>query len=204
MKTPSGTGKRLALIFSITLFSIMGILMAAEPAMPILGRIPDFTLTERSGKAVRRSDLDGKVWIADFVFTRCAGVCPLMTSRMQGLQEKLRGEPGIRLVSFSVDPDYDTPAVLSAYAQKFHADPEKWVFLTGPETVIFRLSEQHFHLGVSEIPLAERAAADQPVLHSTKFVLVDQAGRIRGYYDSEDAGARDSLLRDAASLLRAG
>ena len=178
--------------------------MAAEPAMPILGRIPDFTLTERSGKTVRRSDLDGKVWIADFVFTRCAGACHLMTSRMQELQEKLRAEPGIRLVSFSVDPDYDTPAVLSAYAQKFHADPEKWVFLTGPKTVIYRLSEQHFHLGVSEIPLAERAAADQPVLHSTKFVLVDQAGRIRGYYDSEDVDARDSLLRDAASLLRAG
>ena len=198
--------------------------------LPIYGTVPDFTLTERSGKKFGAADLKGKVWIADFIFTRCAGACPLMSTRMSKLRSRLAGEPELRFVSFSVDPEHDTPEVLSAYAEKFKADPEKWLFLTGERAALYRLSEQHFHLGVQEIPAAaltpdgrvrrrrdqgeSRPAAGreldtQSVSHSSKFALVDREGRIRGYYDGDslpgpEADPLARLLRDARALVRAG
>ena len=92
------------------------------------GAVPDFTLTERSGSPVSLSDLKNKVWVADFIFTRCAGQCPLMSQKLNQLQRKLKG---VQFVSFSVDPGTDTPKVLSDYAKLYSADPEKWFFLTG-------------------------------------------------------------------------
>ncbi len=171
--------------------------------LPVYGRVPEFTLTERSSSEARLSDLKGKVWIADFIFTHCAGVCPLMSGRMKNLQEKLGHFPDIRFVSFSVDPERDTPEVLNRYAGRYQADPVKWLFLTGDKDTIRRLSEQHFHLGVGEIPVEERENLDQSVQHSSKFVLVDGGGKIRGYYDSESESALEKLVHDAESLLGA-
>ena len=164
------------------------------------GKIPDFSLTERSGKKITASDLAGRVWIADFIFTRCAGPCPLMSNRMKEIQKQLAGEPDVRLVSFSVDPGHDTPKVLKKYAERYEADRDRWLFLTGDQSQIYRLAEQHFHLGVEEIPVEERQAADQPVRHSTKFVLVDKQGRVRGYYDSENPQSTEQLIKDVKQL----
>lgn len=172
-------------------------------ALPVLGEIPPFKLTERGGETVGLGDLKGKVWVADFIFTRCAGVCPLMSSNMKSLQTVLEAEQGIRFVSFSVDPDYDSPAALAEYGRRFGADTAKWFFLTGDRAEIYRLAEQHFHLGVGEVPPEEREALDQAIRHSSKFVLVDRAGRIRGYYDGE-GGRLDDLIRDATGLLKGG
>lgn len=171
-------------------------------ALPIYGTVPDFSLTERSGAIVRDADLRGQVWIANFIFTRCAGVCPLMTRKMKWIQDRPEGSPNIRLVSFSVDPEHDTPQVLAEYAKKFSADPEQWLFLTGDKEKIYALSEQHFLLGVGPIPPEERQALDQRVRHSSRFVLVDPKLRIRGYYDSEAEGNLEDLVRDALSLLK--
>ena len=173
-----------------------------KPAdLPVYGQIPEFTLAERSLSKVTRSDLEGKIWIADFIFTHCAGVCPLMSSKMKGLQEKLGHYPDIRLVSFSVDPERDTPEVLARYGERYQADPVTWLFLTGDKEIIYRLSAQHFHLGVEEIPAQKREALDQSVRHSSKFALVDGSGKIRGYYDSESSMALEQLVKDAERLL---
>lgn len=168
---------------------------------PVYGVIPDFKLTERDGRMVQAQDLKGSVWIADFIFTRCMGICPMMSSKMRLLQEKLKDQPGVRLVSFSVDPEYDTPEILKKYAERFSADPQKWFFLTGDKAQIYKLSEQHFYLGVSEIPEAEREAPDQKINHSSKLALIDREGKIRGYYDTDHERFMEPLLKDLKEVL---
>src|SRR3954465_7347630 len=113
-----------------------------------LWKVDDFSLTERSGKQVQRSDLSGKVWVADFVFPRCAGPCAQVSANMAHLQKQLAGRTGVVLVSFTVDPDYDTPKVLSRYADRYEADPERWLFLTGKVSEVYPLIVNSFHLGV--------------------------------------------------------
>jgi len=169
--------------------------------LPTYAQVPEFILTERNTKTVSLSDLKGKVWIANFMFTHCAGICPLMSNKMKSLQETLSDSFGIRFVSFSVDPERDTPEVLSRYAERYQADPIKWFFLTGDKKTIYNLSAQHFHLGVEEIPQEKKEDLDQSVQHSSKFVLVDIKGKIRGYYDSENPTALEQLVKDAESLL---
>lgn len=176
-------------------------LLKISTELPIHGKIPEFKLISSSGGEVTRQDLQNKIWIADFIFTRCAGICPMMTSRMKMIQEKFKNHPDILLVSFSVDPEYDTPEKLAAYAARFGADPQKWLFLTGDKAQIHQLSQQHFYLGVTDIPEAEREAPDQTVEHSSKFVLVDHLGQIRGYYASEELGFLDQLVKGVNGLL---
>lgn len=185
----------------IVFAAVRAIKPASKGALPVLGQAGAFHLTERGGKTVRLEDLQGSVWIGDFIFTRCAGICPIMTGHMKRLQEKLK-DPGIRFVSFSVDPEYDTPQKLAEYADKAGADKDKWMFLTGDKKTIFDLSLQHFHLGVGDIPEAERPAPDQTVTHSSRFVLVDKKGKIRGYYEGSDPAKMDQLVRDARALLK--
>ncbi len=171
-------------------------------SLPVLGSSGNFDLTERSGKKITLEDLRGKVWIGDFIFTRCAGICPIMSGHMKRLQEELKNEKELRFVSFSVDPEHDTPEKLAEYAKRYNADPEKWFFLTGDKNAIFELSLKHFYLGVGDAPLEERPAPDQVVTHSSRFVLVDRQGRIRGYYDSAQPENMEKLAKDARRLLK--
>src|SRR5262245_44198000 len=115
-----------------------------------LGEVTDFALTERTGATVQRADLLGKVWVAAFGFTRCTGPCPQVSGTMARLQAELAGQPDVRLVSFSVDPDHDTPEVLRQYAERFGADPQRWLFLTGPRDDLYRLIQESFHLAVQQ------------------------------------------------------
>ncbi len=174
----------------------------ASKLLPVLGEAPAFSYAERSGKPFGSEDLKGKVWIADFIFTRCAGICPLMANHMRMLQDRLKQKKNIRFVSFSVDPEHDTPEVLFKYAEKFSADRDRWLFLTGPKQEIFNLSERSFHLGVGDVPEKDRQAVDQSVMHSSKFALVDSKGKIRGYYDSQTMNDFDRLIEDAKTLLK--
>jgi len=146
--------------------------------------VPDFKLTERSGKPVTRADLAGKVWVASFVFTRCPGPCPAVTATVARLQKELADDPAVRLVTFTVDPERDDPAELRKYAERYRADPEKWLFLTGPEAEIHKLMTDGFKVGVA------KKAATKPgdeFDHSTRLVVVDKAGNVRGYYDGMKA-----------------
>jgi protein SCO1 len=165
--------------------------------LPRLFTVPEFTLVERSGGPATLAALRGRPWIADFIFTRCAGICPAMTARMAALRTRLAGAP-VRFVSFSVDPANDTPEVLARYAAAAGADADWW-FVTGPMRDLHALSTGGFKLAAMEnAPGA--ATADGPFLHSSKFVLVDAEGAIRGYYDSEDAAALRALEVDARRL----
>ena len=177
----------------------------AEPdARPLeglgkFGAVPEFALTERSGARLTLSDLKGKVWLADFIYTACQDTCPLESATMANLQSDLAGEP-LTLVSFSVDPERDTPAVLADYAERFHADRTRWLFLTGGKNDLYRLVQEGFHL--SAIPITEDAAhSDGDVYHDAHFVLVDGAAEIRGYYESSDPAALKRLRADAKKLL---
>ncbi len=186
--------------------------------LPTYGEVPPFSLVERSGRALTRDGLRGAVWIADFVFTRCSGSCPMMASAMSRLQVALEDAPGVRLVSVSVDPEYDTPEVLREYAQGVAADSARWLWATGEKEAIFRLSREGFRLGIGEesaegaegAPGAEGeesargagSVATDEILHSQSLVLVDAAGRIRGYYDGMDEAAVGRLIEDARRLAR--
>lgn len=169
---------------------------ARQAELPVYGTLPEFELVERGGESVSLASLRGKVWVADFIFTHCAGPCPLLSSRMSRLQEAVRELDGVRLVSFSVDPDRDTPAVLAEYARRYQADIERWLFLTGPKEPLYRLVGEGFRLAVEE-----GGPQAGLITHSTRFVLVDQQGRIRGYYDGAEPGTADALLPDIRALL---
>ena len=158
---------------------------AAEP--PVLSALPSFALTDASGRLVRSAELRGP-WLADFIFTSCSGQCPTMTERMRSVGRRL---PGLKLVSFSVDPE-DTPERLSEFARRTGAG---WLFLTGRPGEVRRLCREGFKL-----PVEDGGAGGEAILHSRYFVLVDGRGRVRGYYDSDDASAFERLARDAGAL----
>jgi len=158
------------------------------------GMAPDFNLTERSNRKVTRQDLAGKVWVADFIFTRCAGTCPAMSSNMRKLQDQLFED--IRLVSFSVDPYHDTPEVLTGYANRYGADRDRWLFLTGEPEAIQKLSVGGFKLALDPTSGTEA----EPITHSSRFVLVDRSGNIHGYYGTQEAQDLDRLVKDANNL----
>jgi protein SCO1/2 len=162
-------------------------------ALPVLGRVPGFRLVGRDGRAVGLGDLAGAPWIADFVFTRCAASCPLLSARMARLDRTLPA--GIRLVSLSVDPAWDTPPVLERYARSFRAS-RRWLFLTGGTGEVRRLSREGFRLALEP----GTGGAPEAILHSTHFVLVDAAGAIRAYYEALDPRALARLAADARAL----
>ena len=160
------------------------------------GRLPSFQLVNQNGQSFGSAQLAGRIWIADFIYTSCPGPCPMISTRMSELQKPLE-KTGVHLVSFSVDPEKDTPDVLRGYAEKLHAEPRRWDFLTGRKSVIYNLSHDDFKLAVSD----GGDGAGIPV-HSTRMVLVDRYGEIRGYYEATDADAVTKLLADTSHLLR--
>lgn len=188
-------GLPLGITAMVALFALWALRRPA-PGPPVLAEVPPFTLTERSGRTVEAADLAGSPWVADFIFTRCAGPCPMMTQRLARLGDRL--PPGVARVSFSVDPDYDTPEVLTAYAERFGAGGD-WLFLTGERQAIWDLSVQGFKLTAGEASGTPNEHG--PVLHSTRFVLVDGHGRIRGYYDAFEADELDRLVREAEAVF---
>ena len=176
---------------------------AVAPPPPVFGTVPDFTLIERDGRTVTRADLEGAPWVADFIFTRCVLSCPRMTAQMARLRAALPASTGLRLVSFSVDPDFDTPEVLRRYAEGFRITGQDWLLLTGPRAAIHDLCVGGFKLGLDEAPAPEpgNTQPGEAIIHSTRFVLVDRQGRIRGYYEGFQSEAFARLERDARALL---
>lgn len=180
-------------------FSLLGAPACRKKALPELGRVGAFTLTDQDGRAFGSDALRNEVWVAAFMFTRCPTVCPRITSRMRELQVKAkdRGVP-VHLVSFSVDPEHDTPAVLRDYATRYGADLTSWSFVTGDLAVVRRAAVEGFKLA-----LEGRADADKEhygILHGSHLVLVDRELVIRGYYRTDDAAELERLLADAEAL----
>ncbi|MFG0331575.1 MAG: SCO family protein [Phycisphaerales bacterium] len=184
--------------------------------------VPEFRMTTQAGEAFSSAELEGDYWIVDFIFTNCAGPCPLMTTRMSELQDDLADVPGLRFVSISVDPARDTPEALRAYANLYGADFENWVFLTGDYRETQRLALDAFKLLVENpressdtqtdatddapttAPGSDEGTHSGPILHSVKFVLVDPAGRIVDWYSGTDTEALDRLRADVRRLAGEG
>jgi len=160
------------------------------PPLPVYWTLPDFQLTSQSAQPFDSKSLDGSIWVADFIFTTCAGPCPRMSAQMRGLQTAVASMPDVKLVSFTVDPQHDTPAVLAQYAGRYHAVPGRWIFLTGDRTALEALCRNGFKLG----------DVDGSLVHSTRFVLLDRRGRVRGFYSTSDDAALPRLLHDIRSL----
>jgi protein SCO1/2 len=165
---------------------------AGPRPLPVLGQVPSFQLTAQTGQPFDSQSLDGHVWVADFIFTTCTGPCPMMSSQMRHVQVSTAETPNVRLVSFTVDPEHDTAPVLAEYAKHFKADAARWYFLTGEPS---RLND----LGLNAFKLN---SVDGSLTHSTRFVLVDGARRMRGYYVSSDDGFMPRLLHDIRQLER--
>jgi protein SCO1 len=173
----------------------------SPPPPDDFGQLPDFNLTERSGKPITRQDLAGKTWVAAFIFTRCAGPCTHISGSMAQLQSRLADLPNARLVSFSVDPESDSPAVLTTYARRFEADPERWLFVTGEENAMYELLRQGFKVGVQPAQGEDRKPGNE-VTHSTKLVLVDRHGHHRGFFDGVDPKSLDEIVAQVRLLER--
>jgi protein SCO1 len=161
-------------------------------SLEVLGDVPQFELISQDGQPFHSQTLAGKIWVADFIYTTCPGPCPRMTSQMREVQDAVSKIPDVRMVSFTVDPAQDTPAVLAAYAKLHGASPAMWYFLTGPVPVLQTLDRDAFKLG----------NIDGSMQHSTRFVLVDQQGRIRGYYDTSESSAIPKVIADINALAR--
>lgn len=160
-------------------------LAVADVPLPVIGQIPNFHLTNQNNETVSLASLSGKVWVADIIFTRCPGPCRTMTRVLAGLQSALSADQSVRFVTLTSDPDYDTPPVMQKFAAEFNADPARWWFLTGNKPEIRSLAVNDFKFVVVERKPEDRTVPDDLFIHSTWFALVDQQGRLRGWFDSD-------------------
>jgi protein SCO1/2 len=158
------------------------------PPMPVLGNVADFTLTNQSGAAISRTNLNGHVWIADIIFTRCTGPCLRMSRQMKELQDAFGPHDPARLVTLTTDPDYDTPQLLERYAERFDANTNRWLFLTGTKKQVGDLAIGSLKLSAAEKPAAERESPTDLFIHSTIFVIVDRHSRLRGIFETGGEG----------------
>ncbi|TAK97775.1 MAG: SCO family protein [Verrucomicrobia bacterium] len=161
---------------------------APRPPLPVISQIADFTLTNQAGHHITLADVRGKVWIADIIFTRCAGPCPRMTQQMQSLQAALAKDGNVKLVTLTTDPLFDTPEVLNKYAEHYGADASRWSFLTGNSEQIANLAVDGLKLTSVEIKPEERKNPADLFIHSTIFVLVDKQARLRAIFQTGGEG----------------
>jgi protein SCO1/2 len=179
----------LAILFTLPLARTF--LRRLPPAPPVLSTLPPFVMTDQLGHAFGTRDLEGKVWVADFIFTSCPTACPLLTRKMADVAHRARHlGPDLHLVSFTVDPERDTPERLAAYATSYKADPHKWSFLTGRLADVERAVTEGFKIGIDRHKTADDF---WEIVHGEHLVLVDRHLRIRGYFDTTPAGT-DHLL----------
>jgi protein SCO1/2 len=162
-------------------------------ALPVLGQVPQFTFTERSGEPFGTKDFEGKISVVDFIFTTCPGVCPVMAERMSHLYKLYERDNQVQFVSISVDPETDSLPVLRQYATDHGVTDNRWLFLRGPVEQVASVSEQGFKLPMGVLPAG----------HSSRFVLVDSKGQIRGYYSSDEDESQLLLEHHIRALLGA-
>ncbi|HKS37289.1 MAG TPA: SCO family protein [Verrucomicrobiae bacterium] len=181
-----GLGLVILGVFGAFLFSESGRRRLSSGTLPpILGTLPDFVLTNQTGSVVSLNDLRGQVWVADIIFTRCPGPCEKMTRQMAELQAALPGDQPVKLISLTTDPDFDSPAVLQRYAERFGAQPGRWWFLTGAKHELMRLAVDGLKLAAVEKKPEERENPADLFIHATIFVVVDRQGGLRGVFETQ-------------------
>ena len=167
-----------------------------------IAQVPDFTLTNQDGRAVSLADLRGNVWVADVIFTQCAGPCPTMTQHMSDLQAVLPAQAPVKFVTLSTDPEFDHPQVLKRYGERFKADFDRWTFLTGTKKSVAHLAVDGMKLVAMEKRPEERETDRDLFVHSRLFVLVDKQGRLRGSVESYDPQMKQKVVAAVKQLLR--
>ncbi len=201
---PASRLRARAILLGVGFAAVLGMAFVARahrprPALAFYGHVPTFHLLDQRGAPFSDGSMLGHVNVVDFIFTRCASSCPRLTARMGELQGRLERDRGsARLISFSVDPDNDTPPVLSEYAAKAHADPERWSFLTGPVDDVKAAVVSGFKIALEKQP--REGTNDYDVTHGDWFVLVDPGGNLRGYYAVDDSKDLDVLTADIQRL----
>lgn len=163
-------------------------------------RIGDFTLLNQYGESMTLEKVKGKVFVAEYFFTTCGTICPKMTEQMTRVQEQFRGNDDVKILSFTVNPDYDTVQVLLEYAQKYGAEKDQWHFLTGSKEELYRLARKSFFV-LKPAEAINLGDAGSDFIHTNNFVLVDQQLRIRGYYDGTSISEVNELMEDIELLL---
>jgi len=172
---------------------VIGLLwLKKEEPLPVLGSIPDFVMTNSNNESFGSSDLKDNIWVADFIFTTCAGPCPVMSSEMAVVHQEFIEDEKIKTVSYTVNPDIDTPEVLADYAERYNANTEQWHFLTAPYEDIQSIIVNGFKMGDME----------EIVFHSTRFALVDKEMNIRGYYIGTEIEDIEELKKDIRRLKK--
>ncbi len=175
-------------------------LKSQHPPLPVYGQVADFTLTNQDDQVTTLADLTNRVWVADIIFTRCAGQCPQMTAQMKSLQDRLPANTSARLVTLTTDPDYDSPRILKRYGEHFGADFHRWMFLTGTGAQVAGLAANGLKLSAVPIKPADQKSPVDLFIHTTLFVVVDKHARLRGIFETEGDGVdwehkvRPSLL----------
>ena len=167
----------------------------SESDLPKLFAVPNATLVDENGKRVNLDSMKGSVIVYDFIFTNCAGTCPIMTMNMRALTKKVPKDAPVKFVSISVDPARDTPPVLREYARKVRND-DRWIFLTGDRSAIVKLSVEGFKLAAGD-----PQPGGDPLLHSNKFAVADRSGVIREYYGGTDGDIADHVSATIEELL---
>ena len=196
------------------LLCIAGLLSVAElrdeqkHVLPLISQISDFTLTNQDGQVTTLAALTNHVWVADIIFTRCAGPCPRMTAQMKTVQDRLTPESNVRLVTLTTDPDYDSPEILKRYGRRINADFNRWTFLTGTKEEIAALAAGSLKLGSTPIAPADQKSSVDLFIHTTIFVLVDKHARLRASFETGGEGVdwentiRPKLFADIRRLER--
>ena len=159
-----------------------------QHALPVIGAVADFTLTNQDGQVTTLADLTNRVWVADIIFTRCAGPCPIITGYMKSLEDALPKTSNARLVTLTTDPDFDTPAMMKRYGERFGADFSRWLFLTGTKAEIGALGAGSLKLSAVPVPVADQTNAVDLFIHTTIFVAVDKHARLRGIFETMGEG----------------
>jgi protein SCO1/2 len=202
----SAPAKRAILFPLFAAAAMAGVVLATSPQVKnlegehdhdALGPSPAFSLVDQEGRTVTDAGFRGSVLVVDFFFTSCRTVCPLQTSRMAQVQKRLGDTPGVHLISFSVDPETDTPPVLKEYAGRYGAQLDRWSFLTGTPESMDEVVGGYWQI-VERIPRPDGAGFD--IAHSERFVLVDRAGQIRGFYKTDEGGL-NHLMTDLDGVL---
>lgn len=202
----SPKGLVLTLLLLVTV-AAAGALIWWELGAPVdletYGRVPDFVLTDQDGRPLSNHDLLGQIWVANFVFTRCRGTCPMLTRRMQDIAKWAEdyGDDRVKIISFSVDPERDTPSDLKKYAEMFGIDTQNWKFVTGPEPALREVVVKGFKTGMERVGALEGSGDSLfEILHGQRFVLVDSTGEVRGFYSADRAGLNQ--LKAALTQLK--
>lgn len=183
-----GFGLLLVLLGVMYLLSLEEMSRTNKSALPVLGQIAGFTLTNQDGKVTTLADLTNHVWVADIIFTRCAASCPIMTGQMKSLQAALPTASEAKLVTLTTDPDYDSPAILKRYGEHYGADFNRWTFLTGTKKELAGLATDSLKLGYTPVQPKDQKSPVDLFVHSTIFVVVDKQARLRGIFQTEGQG----------------